>query len=67
MHKTPYKHRFIAVSSKCPTKHLSIILKNLLTHIKQGPEKYCETAYSRSGINQILKYSKEMKKHLKFM
>ena len=43
----------------------SILLTKLLTHIKQGLQKYCATAYSRSGINQILKNSKELLKHLK--
>ena len=33
MHKNPYKHRFIAGSSKCSTKPLSILLTKLLTHI----------------------------------
>ena len=67
MHKNPYKHRFIAGSSNCSTKPLSILLTKLLTHIKQGLQKYCETAYSRSGINQmwILKNSKELLEHLK--
>ena len=67
MHKNPYKHRFIAGSSKCSTQPLSILLTKLLTHIKQGLQKYCETAYSRSGINQmwILKNSKELLGHLK--
>ena len=67
MHKNPYKHRFIAGSSKCSTKPLSIILTKLLTHIKQGLQKYCETAYLRSGVNQmwILKNSKELLDHLK--
>ena len=67
MHKNPYKHRFIAGSSKCSTKPLSILLTKLLTHIKQGVQKYCETAYSRSGVNQmwILKNSKELLDHLK--
>ena len=39
----------------------------LLKHIKQGLQKYCETAYSRSGINQtwILNHSKELLEHLK--
>ena len=66
MHKNPYKHRFIAGSSKCSTKPLSILLTKLLTHIKQGLQKYCETSYSRSGINQmwILKNSKELLEHL---
>ena len=67
MHKNPYKHRFITGSSKCSTKPFSILLTKLLTHIKQGLKKYCETAYSRSGINQIwiLKNSKELLDHLK--
>ena len=53
MHKNPFKHRFIAGSSKCSTKPLSILLTKLLTHIKQGLQKYCETAYSRSLKHSI--------------
>ena len=66
MHKNPYKHRFIAGSSKCSTKPLSILLIQLLTHIKQGLQKYCETSYSRSWVNQmwILKNSKELLEYL---
>ena len=41
MHKKPYKHRSIADVS---TKPLSIQLTKLLTHIKQGLQKYYETA-----------------------
>ena len=65
MHKNPYEHRFIAGSSKCSTKPLSILLTKLLTHIKKGLQKYCETAYSRSGVNQmrILKNSKQLLEH----
>ena len=65
--KNPYKHRFIVGSSKWSTKPFSILLTKLLTHIKQCLQKYCETAYSRSGINQmwILKNSKELLDHLK--
>ena len=67
MHKNIYKQRFIAGSSKCSTKPLSILLTKLLTHIKQGLQKYCKTAYSRSGINQmwIFMNSKELLEHLK--
>ena len=67
MHTIPYKHRFIAGSSKCSTKPLFILLTKLLTHIKQGLQEYCETAYSRSGVNHmwILKNSKELLYHLK--
>ena len=53
IHKNPYKHRFIAGSSKCSTKPFSILLTKLLIHIKQGLQTYCETAYSRSGINRM--------------
>ena len=41
--------------------------EKLLTHmVKQGLQKYCETSYSRSGVNQmwILKNSKELLEHL---
>ena len=55
-----YKQRFIAGSSKCSTKKLSKLLTAILTKIKEGLHKYCETIYSRSGVNQmwILKNSK---------
>ena len=44
----------------------NFLLTKLLTHIKQGLQKYCETSYSRSGVNQmwILKSSKELLEHL---
>ena len=66
MHKNPYQHRLIAGLSKCSTIPLSILLTKLLTHIKQGLRKNCETAYSRSGVNQmwILQNSKELLDHL---
>ena len=62
MHKKPYKQWFVVGSSKCSIKPLSILLTKLLTHIKQGLQKDCETAYSKSGINQmwILKNSQEL-------
>ena len=46
-------YKFMAGSYKCSTKPLSILLTKLLTYIKHSLQKYCETAYSRSGINQI--------------
>ena len=66
MHKNPHKYRFIAGSSKCSTKPLSILLTKLFTHIKQGLPKYCETSFSKSVVNQmwILKNSKELLEHL---
>ena len=67
LHKTPYKQRYIAGSNKCSTKKLSILLTQILTVIKDGLQKYCSTAYSRSGINQmwILKNSKSLLEDLK--
>ena len=67
MHKNPYIHRFIAGSSNRSAKSLSILLTKLLTHIKQCLQKYYETAYSGSWMNQmwILKNSKELLDHLK--
>ena len=56
----PPKHKFLSI--------LSILLtKLLIKHIKQGLQKYCGTAYSKNGVNQmwILKNSKELLEHLK--
>ena len=62
LHKIPYKQRYIAGSSSCSTKELSIRLTKILSAVKEGLQKYCETVYSRSGINHmwILKNSKEL-------
>ena len=53
LHKNPYKQRYIAGSSKCSTKPVSLLLTKLLTAIKESLQKYCSTAYSRSGVNQM--------------
>ena len=62
-----YKHILIACSSKCSAKPLSILFAELCTNIKQDLEKYCEIAYSKSGVNQMgmLKNSKEFLKYMK--
>ena len=62
LHKTPYKQRYFAGSSACSTKDLSIRLTKILSAVKEGLHIYCETVYSRSGINHmwILKNSKEL-------
>ena len=66
MHKIYINTDSLPVHPNVPPS-LSILLTKLLTHIKQGIQKYYETAYSRSGINQmwILKNSKELLEHLK--
>ena len=40
LHKSPYKHRFIAGFSKCTTKDLSCLLTKVLSTIKDGLVKY---------------------------
>ena len=58
LHKTPYKERYIAGSSTCSTKELSIHLTKILSAVKEGQQKYCETVYSRSGINHMWIFEK---------
>ena len=67
LHKTPCKERYIAGSSTCSTKELSIHLTKIMSAVKEGQQKYCETVYSRSGINHmwILKNSKDLLDNLK--
>ena len=68
LHKNPYKQRYIEGSAKCSTKPLSQVLTRILTAVKEkGLQKYCDTAYARSGVNQmwILKNSKELLDNLK--
>jgi hypothetical protein len=50
LHKTSFKERYIAGSSTCSTKEMSIHLTKILSAVKEGQQKYCETVYSRSGI-----------------
>ena len=54
--------RYMAGSAKCSTKPLSQILTRILTAVKEGLQTYCDTAYAKSGVNQmwILKNSKEL-------
>ena len=58
LHKDPYKQRFIAGSSSCSTKPLSKLLTYILTTVKEGIKKCCNSIYSHSGVNQmwILKF-----------
>ena len=53
LHKSPYKHRFIAGSSKCMTKDLSCLLTKVLSTIKDGLVRYCNTKTSRNGVNNM--------------
>ena len=53
LHKSPYKHRFIAGSSNCTTKDLSCLLAKLLSTIKDGLIRYCNTKSSRNGVKNM--------------
>ena len=53
LHKSPYKHRFLAGSSKCMTKDLSCLLTKVLSTIKDGLVRYCNTKTSRNGVNDM--------------
>ena len=53
LHKSPYKHRLIAGSSKCTTKDLSWLLTKVLSTIKDGLVRYCNTKTSRNGVNNM--------------
>ena len=62
LHKTPYKHRFIASSFDCTTKPLSVLLTRILSAIKRKLSNLSSVIYSRTGINEmwILKNSSEL-------
>jgi len=67
LHKNPYKERYIAGSSSCSTKEMSIHLTKILSAVKEGQQASCDTTYSRSGINHmwILKNSKDLLENFK--
>ena len=62
LHKSPYKHWFIAGSSKCLTKDLSYLLTKVLSTIKDGLVSYCSTKTSCNGVDNmwILKNSRSL-------
>ena len=51
LHKVPFKHRFIAGSSKCATNDLPCSLTKVLTTVKDGLIGYCNTKTSCNGVN----------------
>jgi hypothetical protein len=67
LHKNPHKERYIAGSSKCSTKSLSLLLTKILSAVKEKLRTYCATKYARSGVNQtwVLKNSKELLANIK--
>ena len=53
LHKVPFKHLFIAGSSKCTTKDLSCLLTKMLTTVKDGLIRYNNTKTSLNGFNSM--------------
>ena len=53
LHNVPFKHRFIAGSSKCTTKDLSCLLTMVNTTVKDGLSRYNNSKTSRSGVNRM--------------
>ena len=53
LHKSSYKHWFIAGSSKCMTEDLSCLLTKILSTIKDGLVRYCNTKTSHNGVNNM--------------
>ena len=53
LHKVPFKHCFIAGSSKCTTKDLSCLLTKVLTTVKDGLIGYNNTKTSGNGVNSM--------------
>lgn len=51
LHKTPHKFRFIASSKASSIKPLSILLDNILGHIKNHFRNICKKIFKRTGIN----------------
>ena len=53
LHKVPFKHCFIAGSSKSTTKVLSCLLTEVLATVKDGLIRYCNTKTSPNEVNSI--------------
>ena len=51
LHKVPFKHRFIAGSSKCTTKDLSCLLTKVLTIVKDRLIRHNNTKTSRISVS----------------
>jgi hypothetical protein len=64
--KCSFKQHYIAGSAKCSTKPLSRLLTRILSAVKTGFQSYCDTSYSRGGVNQmwILKNSKDLLEYM---
>jgi len=66
LHKCPFKLHYIAGSAKYSTKPISKLLTCILLAVKTGLQSYCDTSYSRGGVNQMwfLKNSKHLLEYI---
>jgi hypothetical protein len=66
--KCPFKQCYISRSVKCSTKPLTKILPYIISVVKTLLQSYCDTSYSRGGVNQmwILKNSKDMLEYIQW-
>jgi hypothetical protein len=66
LHKCPFKQRYIVGSAKCSTKPLTKLLTCILSAVKTGLQSYCDSSYSRGGVNQmcILENSKDQLEYI---
>jgi hypothetical protein len=62
----PFKQGYIVGSAKCSTKPLTKLLTCILSAVKTGLQSYCDSSYSRGGVNQmwILKNSKDQLEYI---
>ena len=69
LHKFPFKQHYIAVSAKCSTKPLSKLFTCILSAVKTGLQRYCDTSFSRGGVFQIwnLNNSKDLLEYIQSM
>jgi hypothetical protein len=63
LHKCLFKQRYIAGYAKCSTKLLSKLIACILLAVKTVLQCYCDTSYSRSGVNQMLNLKNSVRVH----
>ena len=66
LHKCPFNKLYVVGSAKCTTKPLSKLLSCILSAVKTVLQNYCDTSYSKGGVNQmwILKNSEDQLEYI---
>jgi hypothetical protein len=69
LHMCPFKQSYVVGSAKCSTKPLSKLLSCILSAVKTVLQSYCDTSYSKGGVNQmwILKNSEDQLEYIQSM